>query len=232
MKDGEGYPLSKELLLLWTQLAAHQPLFKSRGIRVIAVSPGPVETPILEAVPRRCSATQRVDSDIARGRPRRHARGHRAGGGVPLLGRRALDQWHQHRRRRRARSRDQCTDARDFRETDHGHRISDRRRGARGAERRDLRPQRSLYRQARDPRRGGQRRRRQGGGRRGGGRVQDLEQDRTGRAPRAADEGRRHHGEQGRRVHPADDRGDRRHRALGRLQRDARRQHAARSRAP
>ena len=34
---------------------------------------------------------------------------------------------------------------------------------------------------------------------------------------------------QGRRVHPADDRGDRRHRPVGRLQRDARRQHAARS---
>ena len=40
--DGEAYPLSKELLLLWTMRAAHQPLFKDRGLRVNAVSPGPV----------------------------------------------------------------------------------------------------------------------------------------------------------------------------------------------
>jgi NAD(P)-dependent dehydrogenase (short-subunit alcohol dehydrogenase family) len=42
--DGEAYPLSKELLLLWTMRAAHQPLFKDRGLRVNAVSPGPVTT--------------------------------------------------------------------------------------------------------------------------------------------------------------------------------------------
>ena len=42
-----GYPISKEALIVWTQLAAHQPLFKERGIRINAVSPGPVETPIL-----------------------------------------------------------------------------------------------------------------------------------------------------------------------------------------
>jgi NAD(P)-dependent dehydrogenase (short-subunit alcohol dehydrogenase family) len=62
--DGEGYPLSKELLLLWTQLAAHQPLFKSRGIRVVAVSPGPVETPILKEF-RQVLGDKRVDNDIA-----------------------------------------------------------------------------------------------------------------------------------------------------------------------
>ena len=45
--DGEAYPLSKELLLLWTMRAAHQPLFKDRGLRINAVSPGPVTTPIL-----------------------------------------------------------------------------------------------------------------------------------------------------------------------------------------
>jgi NAD(P)-dependent dehydrogenase (short-subunit alcohol dehydrogenase family) len=44
----EAYPLSKELLLLWTMRAAHQPLFKDRGLRVNAVSPGPVTTPILK----------------------------------------------------------------------------------------------------------------------------------------------------------------------------------------
>ena len=46
--DTEAYPLSKELLLLWTMRAAHQSLFKDRGVRVNAVSPGPVTTPILK----------------------------------------------------------------------------------------------------------------------------------------------------------------------------------------
>ena len=62
--ESEGYPLSKELLLLWTQLAAHQEPFKSRGIRVVAVSPGPVETPILKEF-RQVLGDTRVDSDIA-----------------------------------------------------------------------------------------------------------------------------------------------------------------------
>jgi NAD(P)-dependent dehydrogenase (short-subunit alcohol dehydrogenase family) len=30
--DAEAYPLSKELLILWTMRAAHQPLFKERGV--------------------------------------------------------------------------------------------------------------------------------------------------------------------------------------------------------
>jgi NAD(P)-dependent dehydrogenase (short-subunit alcohol dehydrogenase family) len=42
--DGEAYPLSKELLLLWTMRAAHEALFKERGVRVNTVSPGPVAT--------------------------------------------------------------------------------------------------------------------------------------------------------------------------------------------
>ena len=67
--DAPGYPLSKELLLLWTFRAAHQPAFKSRGIRVNAVSPGPVETPILTQF-RAVLGDARVDSDIGRvGRP-------------------------------------------------------------------------------------------------------------------------------------------------------------------
>ena len=63
--DGEGYPLSKELLLLWTMRAAHQPLFKDRGVRVNAVSPGPVTTPILKEF-RQIFGDPRVDDDIAR----------------------------------------------------------------------------------------------------------------------------------------------------------------------
>lgn len=65
IKDAESYPVSKEALLLWTFRAAHQEMFKSRGIRVNAVSPGPVETPILCEF-RAVLGNQRVDSDIAR----------------------------------------------------------------------------------------------------------------------------------------------------------------------
>lgn len=60
-----GYPLSKELLILWTQKAAHQDLFKKRGIRVNAVSPGPVETQILREF-RSVLGDEKVDSDISR----------------------------------------------------------------------------------------------------------------------------------------------------------------------
>lgn len=63
--DEIGYPLSKELLILWTQMAAHQPLFRQRGIRVNAVSPGPVETPILTQF-RAVLGDAKVDSDIIR----------------------------------------------------------------------------------------------------------------------------------------------------------------------
>jgi NAD(P)-dependent dehydrogenase (short-subunit alcohol dehydrogenase family) len=67
--EGEGYPLSKELLLLWTMQAAHKPLFKDRGIRVNAVSPGPVVTPIFKEF-RQLFGDARVDDDVARvGRP-------------------------------------------------------------------------------------------------------------------------------------------------------------------
>ena len=65
VRNEEGYPVSKELLLLWTFRAAHQKLFKDRGIRVNAVSPGPVETPILTQF-REVLGDARVDSDIAR----------------------------------------------------------------------------------------------------------------------------------------------------------------------
>lgn len=61
----EVYPISKELLLVWTLRAAHQPLFKDRNIRVNAVSPGPVETPILKQF-RSVLGDERVNGDIAR----------------------------------------------------------------------------------------------------------------------------------------------------------------------
>jgi NAD(P)-dependent dehydrogenase (short-subunit alcohol dehydrogenase family) len=69
IQDAESYPVSKEALLVWTHRAAHYELFKARGIRVNAVSPGPVVTPILGEF-RAVLGDERVDSDIARvGRP-------------------------------------------------------------------------------------------------------------------------------------------------------------------
>ena len=65
VKNDEGYPVSKELLLLWTFRAAHDRRFKDRGIRVNAVSPGPVETPILGQF-RQVLGDARVNSDIDR----------------------------------------------------------------------------------------------------------------------------------------------------------------------
>ncbi len=61
--DDIAYPTSKEFLLLWTYQAAHSPVFKDRNIRVNAVSPGPVETPILKQF-RSVLGDERVDSDI------------------------------------------------------------------------------------------------------------------------------------------------------------------------
>lgn len=63
--DGAGYPVSKEILIVWTMMAAHQELFRKRQIRVNSVSPGPVETPILSQF-RSVLGDERVDSDINR----------------------------------------------------------------------------------------------------------------------------------------------------------------------
>ncbi|CUH63382.1 2,5-dichloro-2,5-cyclohexadiene-1,4-diol dehydrogenase [Thalassovita gelatinovora] len=63
--DEISYPTSKEFLLMWTYQAAQNPVFKDRNIRVNAVSPGPVETPILKQF-RDVLGDERVDSDIDR----------------------------------------------------------------------------------------------------------------------------------------------------------------------
>ena len=65
IERGDSYPVSKELLMLWTMQAAHMPLFRDRGVRVNAVSPGPVSTPILKEF-RQILGDPRVDDDIAR----------------------------------------------------------------------------------------------------------------------------------------------------------------------
>ena len=105
--DAEAYPLSKELLLLWTMRAAHRPLFKDRGVRVNAVSPGPVTTPILKEFRSIFGDPQSRRRHRAR-RPRRLGARHRAACALPLLGWRALDQRRQPAGRRRPRSLDQC----------------------------------------------------------------------------------------------------------------------------
>lgn len=65
IQDETSYPDSKELLLMWTYQAAHDSAFKERQIRVNAVSPGPVETPILLQF-RDVLGDDRVNSDIDR----------------------------------------------------------------------------------------------------------------------------------------------------------------------
>ena len=61
--DASSYPLSKEMLRIWTMQAAHR--WKHRGLRVNCVSPGPVQTTLLS----QCWAslgTDRVSADIGR----------------------------------------------------------------------------------------------------------------------------------------------------------------------
>jgi NAD(P)-dependent dehydrogenase (short-subunit alcohol dehydrogenase family) len=63
--DAEAYPLSKELLLLWTMRAAHQSLFQGARSASQRGEPGPVATPILKEF-RKIFGDPRVDDDIAR----------------------------------------------------------------------------------------------------------------------------------------------------------------------
>lgn len=60
-----GYPISKEILLVWNMIAAHSALFKTKGIRLNCVSPGPVETPILKQF-RDVLGEERVSEDVNR----------------------------------------------------------------------------------------------------------------------------------------------------------------------
>ena len=119
--DGEAYPLSKELLLLWTMRAAHQPLFKDRGLRVNAVSPGPVTTPILKEF-RQIFGDPRVDDDIARVGRAGSAPDIAPAVAVPVLGRGALDQRRQSAGRRGPRSLDQRNRSRILAVAAHGMR--------------------------------------------------------------------------------------------------------------
>lgn len=105
---GYGYPLSKELLLLWTQRAAHEVIFRERNIRINAVSPGPVETPILKQF--RAVRHARRQRHRSRG-PCRHTVRHCPGHPVPGLGWCALDQWRQCGSGRGPGSLDQCRSA-------------------------------------------------------------------------------------------------------------------------
>jgi NAD(P)-dependent dehydrogenase (short-subunit alcohol dehydrogenase family) len=82
--DGEAYPLSKELLLLWTMRAAHEPLFKNRGLRVNAVSPGPVTTPIRASTTTSRGSAAPARRRILRPRSCSCARTARAGSTAPI----------------------------------------------------------------------------------------------------------------------------------------------------
>lgn len=61
---GESYPYSKEVLIVWTKLAALA--WRRHGVRVNSVSPGPVETPILDRF-RESLGEDFVQRDIDRG---------------------------------------------------------------------------------------------------------------------------------------------------------------------
>ena len=88
-------PLSKELLLLWTMRAAHSPPFRGRAHPRQRRQPGPGDDADPERVPRRSLATRAsTTTSRASGRAGIAVR-HRAGGAVPVLGRRALDQRRQ-----------------------------------------------------------------------------------------------------------------------------------------
>ena len=119
VQDGEGYPLSKELLLLWTmqrrasaavQGARHP---RQRGQPGAGGDADPKEF-------RAVFGDARVDDDIARVGRAGTAADIAPAVAVPLLGRRALDQRRQPAGRRRAGSLDQRRGARVLTAPDRG----------------------------------------------------------------------------------------------------------------
>ncbi len=96
-----GYPLSKELLLLWNMQAAHEAGLQGSRHPCECGQPGPGRNADPDPVPRSARQSPRRQRYRTR-RPRRHGRGHRAARALPLLGRRTLDQRRQHSLRRRA----------------------------------------------------------------------------------------------------------------------------------
>lgn len=61
--DASAYPLSKEMLRVWTMQAAHR--WKHRGLRINCVSPGPVQTTLLPESWATLGC-ERVSADIGR----------------------------------------------------------------------------------------------------------------------------------------------------------------------
>lgn len=65
--DNNGYPYSKEILRVWTQLIA--PGLLDRGLRINVINPGPVETPIFREF-KQLLGEERVQDGVNRaGRP-------------------------------------------------------------------------------------------------------------------------------------------------------------------
>lgn len=64
VSDNNAYPYSKEVLRVWTQLLA--PEFRSKGIRMNVISPGPVETPIFDEF-KALLGQKRVQDGVDRG---------------------------------------------------------------------------------------------------------------------------------------------------------------------
>lgn len=65
LHEATGYPISNKVLLVRNQFAAHEPLLRDRGIRLNAVSHGPLTTPILTQY-RNTLGDPRVNADITR----------------------------------------------------------------------------------------------------------------------------------------------------------------------
>lgn len=64
VSDNNAYPYSKEVVRVWSQLRAGELI--GRGIRVNAVSPGPVDTPIFADF-KRLLGEERVNDGVVRG---------------------------------------------------------------------------------------------------------------------------------------------------------------------